>query len=49
MNYRNNGNQSKSRRIRKLNITCKKGDTFILSLLMKDSDGDALMSADTGS
>lgn len=26
----------------KLNITCKKGDTFTLSLLMKDSDGDAL-------
>jgi len=26
----------------KLNITCKKGDTFNLGLLMKDSDGDPL-------
>ena len=26
----------------KLNITCKRGDTFNLGLLMKDSDGDLL-------
>ena len=26
----------------KLNITCKKGDTFNLGLLMKDANGDAL-------